>query len=343
MSLTETIFKDEGIINSIVLDCHCAVFLLDVTNKDSLVKLKKLVEEYSFEESFRSKIILVENKTDEYREISEDEIEEFIDENNIKDNMKISIKNNSGVKELSDKIKEYINNNEEDIPINFSSQNINELNDDENKKSEFKGIKTINLIFLGNSNSGKSSLLLRIDKNHFKESFMSSIGIDRVHKSFKYKKQLYKVNLTDTAGQDRFRNNIPKSYYINSNGVFLLFDLCDQDSFNDISIWMNEINQNANSYGANQKGPVIFLVGNKLDKLNRVISREQAEDKASFYGIQYFETSCKSNINIQEVYSRMVFECSKNIGDKVEQNTFRMKDKPKPKNIKKNSCCDLST
>ena len=339
--MTEKIFKDQDIISSMLLDCHCAVFLIDVTNKDSLVKLKKLVEDYSFEESSYLKIILVENKTDEDREISEDEIEKFMDENNIKDDMKISIKNNSGVKELSDKIKEYINKNKEDIPINFSSQDINEFKEDEKKNSEIKSIKTINLIFLGNSNAGKTSLFFRIDKNHFKDNFMSSIGIDRIHKSFKYKKELYKVNLTDTAGQDRFRNNIPKSYYVNSHGIFLLFDLCDQKSFNDISIWMNEINQNANTYGGNKKGPVIFLVGNKLDKLDRVITREQAEDKASFYGMKYFETSCKFNINIQEVYSRMVLECSKNIGNTVEQNTFKIKDKKKPKKAKKKNCCDF--
>ena len=186
---------------------------------------------------------------------------------------------------------------------------------------------------------GKSSLFLRIDKNHFKECFMSSIGMDRIAKSFKYKKDIYKVNLWDTAGQDRFRNNIPRKFYINAHGVFLLFDLCDQESFNDISIWMNEINQNCNS--GNQNGPVIFLIGNKLDKLERVITREQAEDKASFYGVKYFEISCKLNINIQEVYSRMVLECTKNIKDNLEQSTFKIKPKVKKKKSKKKNCCDI--
>ena len=329
--MIEKIFNDKDIISSILFDCQCAVFLLDITNKDSLVKLKKLVENNSFEESPYLKIILVENKTDENREVSEDEIDIFMEENNIKDNMKISIKNNSGIKELSDKIKEYINNDKDDIPINFSSQIINEFEDNLKEKEEIKGIEEINLIFSGNSNSGKSSLFFRIDKNHFKESFMSSIGIDRIHKLFKYKKELYRVNLTDIAGQDRFRNNIPKSYYINSHGIFLVFDLCEQESFNDISIWMNEINQNFNSNDGNKKGPVIFLIGNRLEKLNRVITREQAEDKASFYGIKYFEISSKLNINIQEVFSRIISECIKNIGKRVEQNTFKIKDKENKK------------
>jgi small GTP-binding protein len=337
MSLTEDILNDKDIINSILFDCQCCLFLLDMTNKDSLTKLQKLANDISFEEFSYLKIILVENKIDKNKEINEEEIDEFLDEIKSKEKMQISIKNGTGIEELSNKIKEYVNNNKNDIPINFSSQNINEYKDEEKEKENLK--KTTNIIFLGNSMVGKSSLFSRIDKNHFKECFMSSIGMDRIAKSFKYKKDIYKVNLWDTAGQDRFRNNIPRKFYINAHGVFLLFDLCDQESFNDISIWMNEINQNCNS--GNQNGPVIFLIGNKLDKLERVITREQAEDKASFYGVKYFEISCKLNINIQEVYSRMVLECTKNIKDNLEQSTFKIKPKVKKNKSKKKNCCDI--
>ena len=337
--MTEKIFNDNDIINSILFDCQCCLFLLDMTNKDSLTNLKKLVNDNSFEELSYLKIILVENKIDEEKEINEEEVDEFMKENNLKEKMKISIKNGTGIEDLSNKIKEYVNDNTNDIPINFSTQNINEFKGGENEKDNLKWVKTANIIFLGNSMVGKSSLFLRIDKNHFKECFMSSIGMDRIAKSFKYKKDIYKVNLWDTAGQDRFRNNIPRKFYINAHGVFLLFDLCDQESFNDISIWMNEINQNCNS--GNQNGPVIFLIGNKLDKLERVITREQAEVKASFYCVKYFEISCKLNINIQEVYSRMVLECTKNIKDNLEQSTFKIKPKVKKKNSKKKNCCDI--
>ena len=336
--MTEKILNDKDIIKSIFFDCQCCLFLLDVTNKDSLIKLKKLVNDISFEEFSYLKIILVENKIDEKdKEINEEEIDEFLDEIKLKEKMEISIKNGTGIEDLSKKIKEYINNNKNDIPINFSSQKMNGYKDEEKEKEDLKGMKTVSIIFLGNSMVGKSSLFLRIDKNHFKESFLSSIGMDRISKRFKYKDEIIKVNLWDTAGQDRFRN-IPKKYYINANGVFLLFDLCDQESFNDISIWMNEIKQNCTTYDENQKGPVIFLIGNKLDKLDRVITREQAEDKASFYGIKYFEISCKLNINIQEVYSRMILECSKNIKNVVEQSTFKIKQKKKKS---KKNCCDI--
>ena len=340
--MTEKIFNDKDIINTLLFDCQCALFLLDMTNNNSLINLKQLVKENSFKEFPYLKIILVENKIDEEdKDINDDEIKEFMENNNIKERMKISIKNGTGIEDLSNKIKEYINNNKNEIPINFSSQSIKEFKDGKKEKNDFKNTKTINIIFLGNSMVGKSSLFIRIDKNHFKESFLSTTGIDHIIKKFKYKNEIFKVSIIDTAGQDRYRNNLPKSYYLNAHGVFLLFDINDKDSFNDISIWMNEINQNCNSYGENQKTPVIYLIGNKLDKFNRVINREQAEDKASFYGIKYFEICCKLNINIQEVYSRMVFECSKNIEDNSDQISFKIKDKPKPKKRKKNECCGI--
>ena len=189
--MTEKIFNDNDIINSILFDCQCCLFLLDMTNKDSLTNLKKLVNDNSFEELSYLKIILVENKIDEEKEINEEEVDEFMKENNLKEKMKISIKNGTGIEDLSNKIKEYVNDNTNDIPINFSTQNINEFKGGENEKDSLKWVKTANIIFLGNSMVGKSSLFLRIDKNHFKECFMSSIGMDRIAKSFKYKKDIY--------------------------------------------------------------------------------------------------------------------------------------------------------
>ena len=102
---------------------------------------------------------------------------------------------------------------------------------------------------------------------------------------------------------------------------------------------MNEINQKFNTSSGNKKGPVIYLIGNKLDKLDRVITREQAEEKANFYGIKYYEISCKLNINVQEVYSRMVLDCIPNLEEKVNQNVFKVDIEKKPKMSKTKKCC----
>ena len=296
-----------------------------------------MVEEIPFSDYKNLKIILVENKIDLNREITEEQINEFMEKNEININMKISIKEGTGIEDLADRIKNIVNDNNINIPINFGSQNINEYKNDFELNKDLNKLKTINMIFIGNSTVGKTSLYLRFNKNFYKDSFISTIGIDHSIKTYKYKNELYKINLCDTAGQDRYRT-LPKKYYINANGVFLLFDLSNKESFNDVSVWMNEVKQHLGNTKDN-KGPIIYLVGNKLDIVKRVISKEQAEGKASFYGIKYYEISCKLNINVQEVYSRMIVDCSKNIVDKGEQEHFQIKIEKKKKTKSNKLCC----
>ena len=328
----------EDTIKSLLFDCQCVVFLIDITNSKSIDKFERLYEKIIFSDFSYLNIIVVENKIDLNREISEDKIKDFMEKNKIEDNMKISVKEGTGVEELSKKIKEYLNKTGNDMPINFSSQIIDEYSNDNIETIKKKEMKTINIIFLGNSAVGKTCLFLRLNKNYFKESFLSTIGVDRITKTFKYKNEIYKINIVDTAGQDRYRT-LPAKYYINADGVFLLFDLTDKQSFNDLSLWMKELNKHVGNPGENKKGPVVYLLGNKLDKLDRVITTDEAEEKANFYDIKYFEISCKLNINIQEVYSRMVVECSKNVTIKSSQSSFQVKTEKKKTKKKANICC----
>ena len=319
-----------------MLDCQCVLFLVDVTNKQSLDKIEKLFKAIDFNDYPFLKIILVENKIDENREIDDDNIDKFMEQNEIEKKFQISIKNGNGIEELVDEIKNCVNYLEKNNPINFCSQLFNE--DDNNIKKEknyYKGM--INIIFLGNSMVGKSTLYIRLSDNIFRPNFLSSIGVDKLSKSFKYNNNIYKVNLFDTAGQDKYRSSLPAKYYRNADGIFLLFDISNKNSFNDISIWMNEIKTKHDNLDEDKKEPVIFLIGNKLDISDRQISYDEAEDKASFYGIKYFEISCKLNINIPEIYSRMVTECIPKLSSLRRIKPFQVSPPDNKKN--KKGCC----
>ena len=321
-------------MESVLFDCQCALFIVDISDPKGIIQIENLFKKIEFSDFSFLRKILVENKIDEKREISEEFIQKFIYDKKFEKNMKISIKNQNGIQDLANQIKYYLNLLVEEIPNNFCSQIINESITEKTNRI-VKG--NINLIFLGNTMVGKTCLYLRLNKNYYKESFMSTIGIEKISKSFKYKDNIYKVNLLDTAGQDRYRT-IPKIYYKNSDGVFLMFDLSNKESFNDISVWMGELKEYYSNANKKDKDPVIFLVGNKMDKEERVISKDEAEDKARFYRIKYFEISCKLNINVPEIYSRMVVECLKNSSVKSEQVSFSTKIEKKPKN-NTNLCC----
>ena len=323
-------------IESVLFDCQCALFILDINDPNSIIPIEKLFEKIDFSNFPYLRKILVENKIDGKREISEETIQNFIYNNKFEKNLKISIKNQLGIEDLVKQTKEYVNRLEKEIPNNFCSQIINESNN-ENRNKVIKA--NINIIFLGNSMVGKTCLYLRLNKNFYNESFISTIGIEKISKFFKYNDDIYKVNLCDTAGQDRYRT-LPKRYYKNSDGVFLMFDLCNRESFNDISVWMAELKDNYSNTNKKDNEPIIYLLGNKLDNENRVVSKEEAEDKARFYKVKYYEISCKLNLNVPEIYSRMVVECFENSGDNLGQISFSTKiNKKKTKNKNADLCC----
>ena len=63
----------------------------------------------------------------------------------------------------------------------------------------------------------------------------------------------------DTAGQEKYRT-LPPQYYRGIQGILLVYDLSNQDSFARIEEWFNKIEQNCTL-----EELVITLVGNKLD------------------------------------------------------------------------------
>jgi small GTP-binding protein len=72
--------------------------------------------------------------------------------------------------------------------------------------------KKYNLLLLGDSNVGKTSIFMKYTQNEFKGNYNSSIGIDFQIKNINYKDKNYSLQIYDTAGQERFRG-ITKSYY----------------------------------------------------------------------------------------------------------------------------------
>ncbi|RWV92607.1 hypothetical protein GW17_00045004, partial [Ensete ventricosum] len=103
----------------------------------------------------------------------------------------------------------------------------------------------------------------------------------------------------DTAGQERFRT-ITSSYYRGAHGIIVVYDVTDQESFNNVKQWLNEIDRYA-SDNVNK-----LLVGNKCDlTANRVVSYETAKAFADEIGIPFLETSAKNASNVQQAFMAM--------------------------------------
>ena len=126
------------------------------------------------------------------------------------------------------------------------------------------------------------------------------------------------MQIWDTAGQERFKN-IQASYYKGGNGILVVYDITNRESFSNLNSWLIEIEKNGN------KDVFKLLIGNKNDLENeRKITYDEGKEFASINGMEFFETSAKTAYKVQEAFetlTRNIMRKDKNLNKK-------------PKNIK---------
>ncbi|KAF1321141.1 Rab8 family gtpase, partial [Globisporangium splendens] len=94
-------------------------------------------------------------------------------------------------------------------------------------------------------------------------------------------------------------------------GILLVYDVTDDHSFQNIRNWMTQIKQNASS-NVNK-----ILIANKcdVDPSERVVSTKQGQDLANEFGIKFFETSAKNNLNIDEAFRSIAVDIQKRLAE----------------------------
>ena len=183
------------------------------------------------------------------------------------------------------------------------------------------------ILLVGNSSVGKSSLFLRFVDDIWNETFVPTIGVDFKIKTIEVEKKNVKLQIWDTAGEERFRTII-SSYYKGAHGILLMFDVTDYDSFESLENWLIEIEKNAN------KNVIKLLIGNKIDlEENRKVSYNQAKDFADSNGIQYIETSVKLNTNVNQAF----WEIGKELMNATKDKEFIHESNKKTITISKNA------
>ncbi|XP_017285912.1 ras-related protein Rab-3D-like [Kryptolebias marmoratus] len=156
------------------------------------------------------------------------------------------------------------------------------------------------VLIIGNSSVGKTSFLFRFADDSFTSAFVSTVGIDFKVKTIYRNDKRVKLQIWDTAGQERYRT-ITTAYYRGAMGFLLMYDITSQETFCAVQDWATQIK--TYSWDSAQ----VVLVGNKLDlEDDRQIPTEDGRRVARELGFQFFEASAKDNINVKQVFDKLV-------------------------------------
>lgn len=194
------------------------------------------------------------------------------------------------------------------------------------------------ILIIGNSSVGKTSFLFRYADDSFTSAFVSTVGIDFKVKTVTRRDERIKLQIWDTAGQERYRT-ITTAYYRGAMGFILMYDVTNEESFNSVQDWVTQIK----TYSWDNAQ--VILVGNKSDmEGERIVSYDRGKQLADQLGLEFFETSAKENINVKNVFERLVDIICDKTSDALDSDQSmmnmnkgtRLTDNPLPNN--QNNC-----
>lgn len=147
-------------------------------------------------------------------------------------------------------------------------------------------------IILGNAGVGKTSIMQRHKSNVFDIDSRSTIGIDFFTFQSQIEDNNVKLYVWDTAGQEKY-SSIVQSYYRQIAGAFLVYDINNKTSLEDLNLWINRIKRYS---------PMceIIIVGNKCEGFNILDTSEYSDIEHKLV------CSAKTGVGVDCVFNTMI-------------------------------------
>jgi small GTP-binding protein len=166
----------------------------------------------------------------------------------------------------------------------------------------------LKLIIIGDANSGKSCLLEQFREGRFFAGSTHTIGVEFASKIVSINDKRIKLQIWDTAGQDRYRT-VSRSYYRGALGAIVVYDITSRESFNNLPRWIQDAREQAS------KEVTIAVVGNKRDLSNeRAVPMLDASRFCQERDLLFMETSALTGEGVVDIFELL----TRRIIDKIQ-------------------------
>jgi small GTP-binding protein len=205
------------------------------------------------------------------------------------------------------------------------------------------------IIIIGDSNVGKSNILSRYTKDQFQGNSKATVGVELGTKFVKVEGVGAKLQIWDTAGQEKYRS-LAKIFYQNASAAVLVYDITLKKSFEQLKeYWSKEIKTNS------PEDIILAIAANKSDDyINQEIDTQEGKDLAKELDAIFVPTSARLGNGIDTLFkmiaekfvdpSQNMSESYMNKDEFLEQQKnikleeVKKQQKEKEKN-KKKKCC----
>ena len=202
--------------------------------------------------------------------------------------------------------------------------------------------KDFKIIIVGDSATGKTSIIERYTKGTFTENRVATISPEFSTKVIKSNNIFFRFNFWDLPGQDR-NFALTKVFCKDSNGIILCCDISNENSRENLKQWDNSIK---NIYDI--KNIPKIILENKCDLLkdekhynDNIEPLRQISNELDC--INFFRTSALNGYNIEKSIDYLINVCIKRVEERdiKSYNSSNIKiTKKKDKHEKKQkSCC----
>ena len=191
----------------------------------------------------------------------------------------------------------------------------------------------IKVILIGESGTGKTSLINATMGLKFKESVESTTTNSFSSKTVTIDNKDYVLNLWDTIGQEKFRA-LTKIFIKDSKIVILVYDITRKESFNELNYWLKMIQDILG------EEPILGICGNKSDLfVKEQVKEEEVRKYSEEKQIPFKLTSAKNPLSFNKFLEDLVKKYLEKHGVKVGNSGGKIDLNNKKQNNEKRKFC----